>query len=510
MKNAKRLLCTFLALLMILTVFAGCSNTETASSPASETSNTSTETQGTNAEPYTVSVTIPNGSGKSLADEEEIEAAINAITVPEINCKVDLNFIGFGQYSEQITLMLASGSEKMDLFFALGNMVDLSYLASTGQIVPIGDAIDQYGQGIKDALGDYYKAGMNQDGKIYSVAGIRDMAYSNGLLMRKDVLDAAGINIEDIKSFEDIGEMCAKIKETGAWDGPVIDLLNNLYYYDGLANDLGVIMGSDSLTVENLFETEEFVEYAKTIREWYLAGYIDPEADTSDDNSETKCKNGIIAGYVMSNKPGMAKQESDLVGHEMVAVTWGDTITSTSDVNFVTWQVAHNTQDVDSCIKVLNLLYSDERVFNLINYGIEGKHYVKNDDGTVGYPEGVNNDNTGWTYDCGWMCGNQFLSYVWEGQDLDIWEQTDAFNKSASLPLSFGFTASMDNVSTEVAACNSVLEQYTDSLETGSLDVESALKEMNDKLYASGLQAIIDEKQSQLDAWAAANGITVE
>ena len=513
MKNLKRILCMLLSVLLILSAFAGCgsetaSTAETSSTAAAGSSAAAAEDPA--AEPYTVSVIIPNGTGKSLSDEAAVEEAINAITVPEINCKVDLNFISFGQYQEQVTLMLASSGEKMDLFLGMGFMFDLSYLASTGQIVPIGDAIDQYGQGIKDALGDYYKAGMNQDGNIYSVAGIRDMAYANGLLMRKDVLDAAGINIEDIKSFEDIGEMCAKIKETGAWDGPILDYLNNLYYYDGLGNNLGVIMSEDSLTVENLYESEEFVNYVKTIREWNQAGYIDPEADTSEDNSETKCKNGIIAGYIMSNKPGMAAQETTLTGYEMVDVTWGETITSTNDVNFVSWQVSHNSEDVASAIKVLNMLYTDERVFNLVNYGIEGQHYAKNEDGTIGYPEGVTSDTTGWTFDTGWMCGNQFLSYVWEGNDLDIWEQTDAFNKSATLPLSFGFTASMDNVSTEVAACSAVVEQYEDSLLTGNLDVDTALAEMNEKLYASGLQAIIDEKQAQLDAWATTNGISAK
>lgn len=512
MKKMKRVICMLLAVFMLFSVMAGCgsngTSTASAGSDAAASGAEAPAAEAPAAEPYTVSVTIPNGTGKSLADEAAVEEAINAITVPEINCKVDLNFISFGQYQEQVTLSLASGSEKMDLFLGMGFLFDLGYLASTGQIVPIGDTIDQYGQGIKDALGDYYKAGMNQDGNIYSVAGIRDMAYANGLLMRKDVLDKAGINIEDINSFEAIGEMCAKIQETGAWDGPILDYLNNLYYYDGLGNDLGVIMSDDSLKVENLYESEQFVNYVKTIREWYLAGYIDPEADTSEDNSETKCKNGIIAGYVMSNKPGMAAQESALTGYEMVDVTWGDTITSTTNVNFVSWQVAHNCQDVVSAIKVLNLMYTDERVFNLMNYGIEGQHYVKNADGTVTYPEGVTSETTGYTFDTGWMCGNQFLSYVWEGNEVDIWAQTDAFNKSAKLPLSFGFTATMDNVSTEVAACSAVVDQYLDSLRTGSLDPDEALKEMNEKLYASGLQTIMDEKQKQLDAWAATNGIT--
>ncbi len=43
------------------------------------------------------------------------------------------------------------------------------------------------------------------------------------------------------------------------------------------------------------------------------------------------------------------------------------------------------------------------------------------------------------------------------------------------------------------------------ALENGLLDPETAIPEMNKKLYEAGLQKIMDEKQAQLDAWAAQN-----
>jgi len=36
-------------------------------------------------------------------------------------------------------------------------------------------------------------------------------------------------------------------------------------------------------------------------------------------------------------------------------------------------------------------------------------------------------------------------------------------------------------------------------------DVEATLKEMNDKMYANGLQTVIDEAQRQYDEFVAAN-----
>ena len=39
-------------------------------------------------------------------------------------------------------------------------------------------------------------------------------------------------------------------------------------------------------------------------------------------------------------------------------------------------------------------------------------------------------------------------------------------------------------------------------------NVEATLKQLNDALYASGLQEVMDAKQAQLDEWLAANGAT--
>ena len=62
------------------------------------------------------------------------------------------------------------------------------------------------------------------------------------------------------------------------------------------------------------------------------------------------------------------------------------------------------------------------------------------------------------------------------------------------------------NVTTETAAVQSVYDEYRMSLECGVLDPETALPEMNEKMYAAGLQNIIDEKQAQLDEWLESKG----
>ena len=64
---------------------------------------------------------------------------------------------------------------------------------------------------------------------------------------------------------------------------------------------------------------------------------------------------------------------------------------------------------------------------------------------------------------------------------------------------------------TQITALNSALETYRAALLTGSVgsaNVDSTIEQLNSALYASGLQAVMDAKQAQLDAWLAANGPT--
>jgi putative aldouronate transport system substrate-binding protein len=59
-------------------------------------------------------------------------------------------------------------------------------------------------------------------------------------------------------------------------------------------------------------------------------------------------------------------------------------------------------------------------------------------------------------------------------------------------------------VANEIAALSGVQAEYVTALETGSVsNPERTLRELNEKLYAAGLQKVIDLKQRQLDAWRA-------
>lgn len=102
-----------------------------------------------------------------------------------------------------------------------------------------------------------------------------------------------------------------------------------------------------------------------------------------------------------------------------------------------------------------------------------------------------------------WAWPNQQLGYFWEGEDTTLWDQYAQFNEEAQVPVSFGFTFDATSVMNEVTACTNVYQKYVPALLCGSLDPETTIPVLNEEMEKAGIQKIIDEKQSQLDAYLA-------
>jgi putative aldouronate transport system substrate-binding protein len=150
-------------------------------------------------------------------------------------------------------------------------------------------------------------------------------------------------------------------------------------------------------------------------------------------------------------------------------------------------------------------MYTDEQVVNLINYGIEGEHYIMLGENTIGYPEGLDPMSHPYALNLSWEFGNSFLSYIPAGMNPDMWNMARESNDSALLSKAFGFVPDMSGVTTEFTNVLSVINQYMLPLNTGAIDPADYLPEFIEKLKSAGIDTIIAAKQAQLDAWLSAN-----
>lgn len=445
------------------------------------------------------------------ADLKAVEAAANEYLAEKAGIQVELYPLSYSNYAEQINLMI-TGGEKLDVITELSTTFTSD--VAMNKLVPLDDLLEEYGQDAMGYLGEYIEA-CRVNGEVFAMPTIRDMAASQGVLLKTEALEAAGIDPASVTTIEQVDEVFAKLKE--GRDSALIvpqtistTIYENIFMnYDALGDTIGVLMnyGQDDLEVVNLFETEEYEKNIRKIREWYEKGYILSDVATNTDDGATLMSADKILGITNMLKPGVESQVSaNMGGVDMTMIETSEPICSTYNVQSVGMAIPITCGDDEAAMKFLNLLYSDPVLINLLDFGIEGTHYVKTDvDNVITFPEGKDMSNSGYAMFDGWQRGNQLLSYVWEGDDPDLYEQLDAFNKSALRSKAFGFVFDASAVKTETAAIANVTAQYRAALENGTLDIDENLPKFQAALKEAGIDRVIEEKQAQLDAWAAEN-----
>ena len=445
----------------------------------------------------------------NMDDTQLVEDAINEITVAKANVKVKLMIISAANYSQQITLML-SGDEPLDLIYV--GAADLPTYVSRHQILPLNDLLKEYGQGILEYVGDYIDAAKVGD-EIYAVPTIRDLAAAYGFTCRTDLADKYGIDLSTVKGLSDLTPIFETIKN-GEGEGfmPLVaanvsaTLMKYVSFIDPLMDNNGVLLngGLDDTKVVLYEETDTYRELVTLLHQWYEAGYIQPDIATAQEAYIPLTKAGKAFSWINVIKAGYEAQAGRNVGYQVKTVPLTDYLATTSQVDSITWGLCVNSRVPEAAVKFLNLMYSDPDVVTLLTWGIEGKHYVINENGNATYPEGVDLTTCGWSINQGYMMGNQFLTPVWVGDDTDLWVRMKADNDGAKKSLALGFNFDSSSVKTEVAAVANVRAEYQKLIENGVADPASGiLDEYITKLKEAGIETIIAEKQAQLDAWLA-------
>ena len=90
-------------------------------------------------------------------DRDLVQAAMNEKLLEKgYPVQVEFMCIDFPSWGQQINLLLADG--QIDLFNC-SFMESVGTLANKGALAPLDDLLDEYGQGIRDTLGDYLVCG---------------------------------------------------------------------------------------------------------------------------------------------------------------------------------------------------------------------------------------------------------------------------------------------------------------------------------------------------------------
>ncbi len=452
----------------------------------------------------------------------EVEAAINKITEPEINTHVTIEMLEMGSYEQQINLKISSG-EKMDLMvtFPYGSPT-FSNMASQKQLMDISGLLAEYGQGVLDTVGDFISATTVGDA-IYGVTTYRTLNSNVYAVMRTDVLEDLGLleTAQNMSSFSDFEKILDAVKNSSQWNylaglvpsdssGVILpiagaymdqDSFSEETSYDSLGDLYKIISinpdGSDP-TVSLNFETPQYKAMIDRMQDWYDKGYIYKDSANQSESAESLVQSNSAFSFICSSEVGVETAKSQACGMEMTCVKILSLPITTSSCTKFVWAVPVTATEPEAAVKMMNLMYTDARIANLLTWGIEGRDYqVK--DGIACYMDGQD-ANTCAYHTSDFVYGNQFLALPWEGQAADFRQTSMEDMLAAQASAYLGFSCDTSGIENELTAITNAINEYLPGLDSGISDDEqySAFLEKLDK---SGVQDVINVYQKQLDEW---------
>ncbi|SEU23670.1 ABC transporter substrate-binding protein [Paenibacillus sp. NFR01] len=449
-------------------------------------------------------------SGNVPKDLPAVQEKLNAYLRDKIGAELEIKPIDMSIWWDRTGLMFASG-QQVDLMFTAGWMRFGDEVAKN-HFIALDELLDQYGQGIKEILPPSILEAGKLNGHIYGIATNKEFASSKGLVVRADLVQKYGIDLTKIKALEDFGPVFAAIKRNEPdlvplqvrADRSPFTLLMQYGLFDMLGEGAGALdRSSGSTKVVNIVETPQYLKYAKLMYAWNRAGYLNSDASTTKDNEFEAVKAGKAFAYAESLKPGFDNQASRDVGMPMKTVAITSPYATTADMTSAMFAITRTSRHPQKAMQVLELLFTDPYALNLLDWGIEGEHYVKKSDTIIAYPPGLDARSVGYNLNLPWMFGNQLNSYLWEDEAPGLWEAYRAFNEGAEKSQALGFVFNPDPVKSEIAACNNVDREFSAAINTGVQDPDKIIGMYRSQLRAAGADKVIAEKQRQLDAWLA-------
>lgn len=485
--KTKKILSTILCAAMSLTMTAGLSSC------------------GENAEGGTLVWYV---HGTAPEDLDTVMAKANEIIEPEIGMKLEMRYLD--GYGEKMKLKMASG-EEFDLMFT-GYNNNYQTAVSLGGLYDITDIVKE--QNIAEYMSQFYLDAATVDGRIYGLPNIQVVSNPICISIDKTVADELSLydemeaiekaacsakNLDDIKAYAVLlDDLFAQIK-AGRPNlytiNPEVDLLVTPLY-EKLAGASYLRRDGSSDKLETLYDDEIIKLSAEKNREWYEKGYIRNDIASKGNTLTSDEERRQVAITQTTWKPGadvlLEKTRQDKVVFAMLQEPYvkreGPLAAMTS--------VSATSKHPEEAVALMKLVSTNKELFNILAWGIEGKHYTKDENGHVTEIENSGYNKIG---ENAWKLGNQFNAYLTAGQEDGIWEETEKMNNESMKSPMLGFVPNTDPITTELSNITNVESEYKARKSFGTMDASEWYDDYVKDMKAAGADKVNDELQKQYD-----------
>lgn len=435
------------------------------------------------------------------ADQPMVDEALNKITMERINAKIEIMNLEFGSFNDKVQLMSAGG-EQYDLVYTANWTNDYYKNVDNGQFVDLTELIPNLAPGLWKSLPVTTWGAAKIGGKLYAAINQQQFPKNGGFYVKKEIADKYKLDVNTINKWEDLEPFLEKIKA----DENVTPFVSSNYLRQNEICGYGPVddaisfvwvKGDDkSAALNNYFEVQRHKEIWDLQRRWWEKGYIPKEDPKMEDETANLKANKAFFKWEPVVKPKFEAEMIARTGWDIYLRALAPNILTTSGITATLTGVSRTTVSKEAATKWLELVNTDKPTYNLLCFGIEGKHWnwtIKDKEVLEQVKDSAYNPTTDW------MWGNQYAAYYRNESQIGAWEAGKQINDSASPLATLGFVMKRDPVKNEIAAVNAVAGavQVTGPQGVPSSDLGKVVEEMN----GAGAKKVIAEMQKQIDEW---------
>ena len=458
-----------------------------------------------NDDPYEIVYYMPYNDAYPPQDLISVQNKLSQVLKKKINSTIKIIAYTYQEYTSKMSGVIAANSN-FDVCFTSPDINPYVTNVQREAFLPLDYLLPNYAPKTWEAIPSEIWEQTRIDGKIYGSVNEQIFPRTYGFKATNNVIlktfldeEYEGIKPSEVYShisdpFSFLEEYLEWVKTKGYGAGGKISALDTAsamlanFGFDDLGTGMsvpGAVRISDTgYTVVNQFASPEYKRLVDTVYDWKEKGYIDPAVSSYDLTPDSTWKPGYLSDQMIR------LTESHYFTSYVVGTM--NAISSTSG-------------NPARAMKFIELLRTDEEVHNLLQFGVEDVHYIKDPDN----PNRIASFITGSGYDnrnFGWGLGTEFISYLIEGQEDDLWEEVKSINQNTPMTKLIGFNFNITDsvLKQKISNCKAVVNKYLTAFEKAQFkDKDNTYQQFINELKDAGSEEVVRAKQSQLDEFLA-------